>query len=104
MCNENYSTLTLIMQPGGSVVENLSAFQEMQIQSLSQEDPLEKEMATHSNILAWEIPWTEEYGGYSPWGYKELDMTQGLNNNNAISRESCVVKGESMPFENTTGC
>ena len=35
MCNENYSTLTLIMQPGGSVVENLSAFQEMQIQSLS---------------------------------------------------------------------
>ena len=36
--------------------------QEMQIRSLSQEDPLEKEMATHSNILVWEIPWTEEPG------------------------------------------
>ena len=37
--------------------------QEMQVQSLSQEDPLEKEMATHSSILAWRIPWTEEPGG-----------------------------------------
>ena len=37
--------------------------QEMQVQSLGQEDPLEKEKATHSNILAWEIPWTEEPGG-----------------------------------------
>ena len=36
--------------------------QEMQVQSLSQEDPLEKEIATHSSILAWEIPWTEESG------------------------------------------
>ena len=35
---------------------------------LNQEDPLEKEMATYSSILAWEIPWTEEPGGYSPWG------------------------------------
>ena len=42
----------------------------------TQEDPLEKEMATHSNILAWEIPWTEEPGGYSPWCHKELDMTE----------------------------
>ena len=49
--------------PGGSVVKNSPAnaeMQEMQIQSLGQEDPLEKEMATHSNILAWEISWTEE--------------------------------------------
>ena len=37
--------------------------QEMQVRSLGQEDPLEKEMATHSSILAWEIPWTEEPGG-----------------------------------------
>ena len=37
--------------------------QEMWVQSLGQEDPLEKEMATHSNILVWEIPWTEEPGG-----------------------------------------
>ena len=45
------------------VVKNLPAMQEPWVQSLSQEDPLEKEMATHSNILAWEISWTEEPGG-----------------------------------------
>ena len=44
--------------------------QETQIRSLDQEDSLEKEMASHSNILAWEIPWTEEPGGYSPRGLK----------------------------------
>ena len=48
--------------PGGSVVKNPPAKQEMQIQSLDQEDPLEKEMATNSSILALEIPWTEEPG------------------------------------------
>ena len=44
---------------------------------------LEKEMATHSSILAWEIPWTEKsLKGYSPWGLKESDMTERLNSNN----------------------
>ena len=48
----------------------------MWVQSLGQEDPLKKEMATHFNILAWAIPWTEELGGLlSPQGYKESDMT-----------------------------
>ena len=47
---------------GGSVVKNPPAKQETQVQSLGQEDPLEKEMATHSSILAWEILWTEEPG------------------------------------------
>ena len=47
--------------------------QETQVRSLGWEDPLEKEMATHSSILAWRIPWTEEPGGlHSPWGHKEL--------------------------------
>ena len=45
------------------VVKNLSATQEMQVRSLGREDPLEKEMTTHSSILAWEIPWTNEPGG-----------------------------------------
>ena len=49
--------------PGGSVVKNPLANQEMQIRSLELEDPLEEEMATHSSIPAWEIPWTEEPGG-----------------------------------------
>ena len=45
---------------------------EIQVQSLGQEDPLEKEMATHSNILPWEIPWTEEAGGLSPSDRKRV--------------------------------
>ena len=45
------------------MVKNLPAMQEMWVQSLSQEDPLEKEMATHSSILAWRILWTEQPGG-----------------------------------------
>ena len=44
-------------------VKSLPAVQEIWVQSLDQKDPLEKEMATHSSILAWEIPWTEEPGG-----------------------------------------
>ena len=51
--------------PGGSVVKNLPAKQETQVRSLGQEDPLEKEKATHSTILAWRIPWTEEPGSFS---------------------------------------
>ena len=58
--------------------------QETRVQSLGQEDPLEKEMATHSGVLAWEIPWTEEPGGLQSYGdHKESDMTWRLNNNNA---------------------
>ena len=49
--------------PGGSVVKNMPAMQETRVQSLDQEDPLEKKMATHSSILAWGIPWTEEADG-----------------------------------------
>ena len=53
--------------------------QETWVQSLGREDPLEKEMATHSSILAWRIPWREEPGGYSPWGSKESDRTERLH-------------------------
>ena len=49
------------------------------VQSLGQEDPLEKEMATHSSILAWRIPWAEEQVGYSPRGRKESDTTERLH-------------------------
>ena len=48
--------------PSGSVVTDLPAMQEMQFRSLGGEDSLEKEMATHSRILAWKIPWTGEPG------------------------------------------
>jgi len=49
--------------------------QETQVRSLGWEYPLEKEMATHSSIIACRIPWTEEPVGYSPWGRKESDRT-----------------------------
>ena len=57
--------------PGGSVVKNLPAMQETRVQSLGQEDPLEKEMTIHSSILAWEIPWTEEPGGLQFMGLQK---------------------------------
>ena len=50
------------------MVKNVPAIQETQVQFLGQEDPLEKEMATHSSILAWEIPWTEKPGGLQSMG------------------------------------
>ena len=58
--------------------KNLPIMQVTQIQSLGQEDPLKKGMATHSSILAWRIPCTEEPGTYSPWDRKELDTTERL--------------------------
>ena len=60
------------------LVKNLSAVQETRIQSLGWEDPLEKEMPTHSSILAWKISWTEELEGCSPWGRKESGLTELL--------------------------
>ena len=54
--------------PGGSVVKNLPAKQESEFHPRVGEDPLKKEMATHSGILAWEIPWTEELGGLQSTG------------------------------------
>ena len=62
--------------PGGSAVKNLPAMQETWILSLGWEDLLEKEMATHSCLLAWEIPWTEEPGGLWSMGSQESDTTE----------------------------
>ena len=81
--------------PGGSVANNLPAKQETWVQPLGQEDPLEKEMATHSSILAWNIPLKMEWQptqvflpgefhgqrslvGYSPWGHPELVTNERL--------------------------
>ena len=57
------------------LVKNLPAMQETWVQFLGWEDPLEKEMATHSSILAWRIPWTEEPGRLQSMGSQESDMT-----------------------------
>ena len=59
--------------------KNLPAMQEPGVKSLGQEDSLEEEMANHSSILAWRLPWTERsLVGYSPWGRKESDTTERL--------------------------
>ena len=61
--------------PGGSVVKNPPTMQEtqmMRVQSLGQEHPLDEAMATHFNILAWEIPWTEEPGGLQSLGSQRV--------------------------------
>ena len=57
--------------PSGSVV-NLSVMQEMQVRSLGRKDALEEGMATHSSILAWGIPWTEEPGGLQSKGWQRV--------------------------------
>ena len=73
---KNSSIQTLVAQ----IVKNLPAMLETQVWSLGGKDPLEKEMATHSSILACRNPWTEELQeGYSLWGCKELDLTDGLS-------------------------
>ena len=59
-------------------LKQLAAMWETWVQPLGWEDPLEKEMATHSSILAWRIPWTEELGGLQSTGRKESDMTERL--------------------------
>ena len=59
-------------------VKNLPTVQETWVRSLGREDLLEKGMTTHSRILAWRIPGTEEPGGLQSMGHKESDMTEGL--------------------------
>ena len=67
------------------VVKNLLAMQEIRVQSLGQEDPLQKEIATCSRILAWRISWTEKPGELRPRGHKESDMTEQLSLTNILN-------------------
>ena len=73
--------IELILNSGASLVavwyRICLPMQEMQVQSLGQEYPVEKKMATHSSILAWEIPWTYDLVGYSPWEHNRVqhDLT-----------------------------
>ena len=85
MCQENTLVIanTLFQQQGASLVaqrlKHLRAMWETWVRFLGREDPLEKEMATHSSILAWRIPWMEELGGLQSTGHKELDTTERLH-------------------------
>ena len=68
--------------PVAQLVKNPPAILETWVQSLGQEDPLKKEMANCSSILAWRIPWTEEPGGLQSTGLQDSDTTYQLNSNN----------------------
>ena len=80
--------------PGGSGVENPSAKQEMEVQSLGQEDPLKKEMATHSSILAWKFHGQKSLAGYTPWGHIDPDATEQLS----LSHSQALVSSEGLSF------
>ena len=73
---------------GGSEVKNPLTMQETSIRSLDWEDSLEKEMATHSSILAWRIPWTEEPGRLQSTGLQELDTNEWPNQTKPISHKT----------------
>ena len=80
--------------PQGSVVKNPPAMQEMQAQSLGGEDPLEEETATHSSILAWRIPWTEEPGGLQSMGSQRVkqDRSDGVQEHTLRGRAGRQVR------------
>ena len=67
------------------MVKKLPVVQEIRVQSLGQEDPLQKEIATCSRILAWRISWTEKPGELRPRGHKESDMTEQLSLTNILN-------------------
>ena len=71
-------SMSVLSFPMVQTVKNLPAVQETWVQSLDQEDPLEREMATHSSILAWRIPWTEQPGRLQSVGSQESDTTELL--------------------------
>ena len=74
------------------MVKNPPSVQKTWVQFLSQEDLLEKRMATHSSILAWKIPWTEEPGGLQSMGLKESDTTEWLNTNTDLKKRKNNLK------------
>ena len=80
------------------MVNNLPTMQDTWVWSLGQEDPLEKEISTHSSILAWKIPWTEE-----PWGREESDTTEWLTLSLSLVKaqgvSTCGRKWTLLPFQ-----
>ena len=101
----------------GSTVKNLPVMQEMKemcVRPLDQGDPLEEETATHSSILAWEIPWTEEPGGLQSLGSQSWTRLKGLSTHVPpgyrlsldIGYRSCCsrIMRKSLPSSRTPGC
>ena len=86
-----FSWASLVAQ----MLKNLPAMQETQVQSLGQEDPLEKGMATHSNILAWRIPWAEEPGRLSDWHlFTKCQITKLLAVSRITVTPNCIAHSD----------
>ena len=81
------------------MVKNPLPRQETRVQSLGQEDLLEKGMVTHSNILAWKIPWTEDPGGLQSIGCKELDTTEQLTLSTHIQNYKMIMEYKSPVYQ-----
>ena len=90
-----------IWLPGGSVVKNLPAVQETWVWFLGREDPLEKEMATHSGSLAWEVPRTEKPGRLQPMWSQSRTTTKWLNNNNQCGSSCALYREATVGVQNT---
>ena len=91
MAKTYHGTFTLCF-PGGAVVQNPPAKQETPVWSLGREDPLEEEMATHSSILAWEIPQTDEHGRLQSTESQSVGhnlVTKQQKNNNMHTKKQC---------------
>ena len=85
--------------------KNLPAMQETGVQSLGWEDPLEKQMVTHSSILAWDISWAEEPGGLHPWGSKSVghDLVTKQQQQQKMQKQWKAVKQDSVPQDRRWG-
>ena len=91
----NYINCSLANSLVAQSVKNLPAVQETQVWSLGWEDPLEKEMATHSSILAWKISWTEEPGGLQSMGRQESGTTERLTQH-IVMLNPCKPKNQKL--------
>ena len=92
--------LTVSSPALAQMVKNLPTVQETQVQSLDQKDPLEKEMATNSSILAWEIPWTEEPGWLQSMGSQsQTQLSDSTRNDNLLSVDRSSSHQESLPSQ-----
>ena len=77
-------------------LKRLPAMWETWVRSLDREDSLEKEMATHSSILAWRIPWMEELGGLQSTGHKESDMTERLHFHFTVFSQDTLLQKQNL--------
>ena len=103
MSNIDWNLFGAIEYLVAQMVKNLPAMQETQVWSLGQEDPLEKGIATHSSILSWRIPWTEEPGGLQSMGLQRVrhDWVTNTHTQNICLLIRLILPGVFSPWDLT---